>query len=224
MEPSLVEQHFDAEAQQYDMWKARNWHYYNTIKRLYRERIDPASSVLEVGCGTGDILAHVAPKNGIGLDLSSAMIERAKQKHPALQWYACRIEDLHKHTTATFDVVFLSDVIEHLEDVPSTFKALRPYCHAGTTVYINMANPLWEPALMLLEKMGKKMPEGPHYRISVATLNGIMKDCGFQFRKRSHHLLMPKYIPVISPVCDAIEKLPLVRRLCLIEMLEYGCD
>ena len=218
---SEVQSHFDEEAGQYDFWKKRNWYYYETIKTIYRDRISADAAVLEVGCGTGDILATIPARRAVGIDISPEMIRIAETKHPNGEWHAVTTAGLHSIPSETFDVVFLSDVIEHLEDVPGTFRNLRCVCHSGTRLIINMANPLWEPLLMLLEKLGKKMPEGPHHRIPVAVLNRTLVENGFQFERRDHRLLLPAYIPIVSTLINAIGRLPLIRRLCLIEILEY---
>jgi len=218
---SDVQSHFDAEADRYDHWKQRNWYYYDTIKQIYRQRITGDAVVLEVGCGTGDILAGIPARRAVGIDISAEMIRVAATKHPGLEWHAVTTAGLESVVTEPFDVVFLSDVIEHLEDVPGTFRDLRPFCRRDTRLLINMANPLWEPLLMFLEKLGKKMPEGPHYRISVSTLTRILADLGFEFARRDHELLFPAHIPGISALINKIGRLPLIRRFCLIEILEY---
>ena len=218
---SLVQEHFDQEAARYDAWKRRNWYYYAAVKRIYQKRIPRASSVLEVGCGTGDVLAAIAPRRGVGIDISPAMIARAREKHPSLAWYACTTSELRNHLSETFDVIFLSDVIEHLEDVRGTFRDLRKFCNDRTRLLITMANPLWEPILLLLERLHMKMPEGPHERISVSALNILLLEEGFALTSHMRELLLPMYIPLLSAFANALGRLPLLRSLCLIEVLEY---
>ena len=116
---------------------------------------------------------------------------------------------------------FLSDVIEHLEDVEGTFQDMRHYAHPGTRLLINMANPLWSPIIFLLEKLHMKMPEGPHHWTSVRALHRILTRAGFVRKKRSAFLLFPTYVPGISQFFGVIEKMPLMRSLCLIQFLEY---
>ena len=91
MKPDPVGDHFDRVAPDYDRWKAKAHHYYAALKTSLREIVPPGSSVLEVGCATGDILASLAPKEGLGLDISPAMIEQATRKHPELRF---RVHDL----------------------------------------------------------------------------------------------------------------------------------
>jgi len=219
--PSPVRAHFDREADRYDTWKRRNSYYYDRIKRAYAERIPVGSSVLDVGCGTGEILISLRPRRGVGIDLSRSMIDRAREKNPALSWYPGTLGELRDTLRETFDWVILSDVIEHLEDREGTFADLRRYCHAGTTIIVNMANPLWEPLLVLLEWCRWKMPEGPHHRISVRTLNAILERCGFQYQRRWSIVLVPLRIPLLTWMMERLESWRVLRSICLIHFLEY---
>lgn len=217
---SPVSLHFDEEAKRYDFWKKRNWYYYQTIKEMYGSLIKPEQTVLEVGCGTGDILAGLTARRRVGIDISPEMIGIAKKKYPSIEWHAGTTGQC-EGLQGPFDVVFLSDVIEHLEDVNGTFRDLRTFCHPSTTVLINMANPLWEPILMLLEKLHMKMPEGPHTRITTRQLTDILQKNGYVLISRKKCMLFPTFIPVLTPCIRFFERLPLINSLCLIELLQY---
>jgi len=73
--------HFDRLAVDYDGWKRRNAYYYHCVKQLYEALIPKGSAVLEIGCGTGDILASLQLSFGTGIDISNKMIEVAKRKY-----------------------------------------------------------------------------------------------------------------------------------------------
>lgn len=51
---------------------------------LFAERVDPNGTVLEVGCGPGEVGAYLQYKGirTIGIDISPAMIEEAKRMNP----------------------------------------------------------------------------------------------------------------------------------------------
>ena len=85
---------FDRYAPERERWVARNAAYYSAIERLVAFCVPPGASVLEVGCGTGDLLAALRPSEGVGVDLSSKLIERARQKHPNLQFLVADAETL----------------------------------------------------------------------------------------------------------------------------------
>lgn len=75
---------FDKYAEKYDlgfMGKCSRRFYIDLIKEL---DIEDGNCVLDVGCGTGNILAYIGKKNeinGYGLDISENMIKIAKQKN-----------------------------------------------------------------------------------------------------------------------------------------------
>src|SRR5512141_1169327 len=84
----------DAQAPDSDRWKRRNWYYYEMIERIVRFHVPPGSSVLEIGCGTGDLLAALEPSRGVGVDISPKVVEIARGRHPALTFHICDVQDL----------------------------------------------------------------------------------------------------------------------------------
>src|SRR5215470_537894 len=85
---------FDRYAPERELWVAKNAAYYRAIERLVAFCVPPGASVLEIGCGTGDLLAALRPTEGVGIDLSPKLIERARAKHPHLQFLVADAESL----------------------------------------------------------------------------------------------------------------------------------
>ena len=77
--------HYDHQANHRDSYIARNGYYYRLLFNHYRSLIPQGKNVLEIGCGTGSLLAALQPKHGTGIDLSAKMIEKARQKYPHLR-------------------------------------------------------------------------------------------------------------------------------------------
>ena len=71
--------HYDHQADHRDSYIARNDYYYRLLFNHYRTLIPQGKNVLEIGCGTGSLLAALQPKHGTGIDLSAKMIEKARQ-------------------------------------------------------------------------------------------------------------------------------------------------
>ncbi len=65
---------FDELAPVRDAWKARNPTYHREVERLCRFLVPEGASVLEIGCGTGDLLRALRPRRGLGSDLSPRMV------------------------------------------------------------------------------------------------------------------------------------------------------
>ena len=140
-----VRNHFDEIAGDYDRWKGKSAYYYQLLAGIYRERVPEGASVLEIGCGTGTLLAALSPARGVGVDISPRMVEIAAAKHPALHF---RIADAEVFDPGeTFDFVIVPDVVEHLSDVGAMFRTARKACHAETRVIVTSVNPLWAPIL-----------------------------------------------------------------------------
>jgi ubiquinone/menaquinone biosynthesis C-methylase UbiE len=222
--PSPVQAHFDAIAPRYDSFKNRNWYYYSTLKELLRQTVGTSRNVLEVGCGTGEILAALEIQNGIGLDISEAMIARAKEKFAdvgRLIFVAGTLETL-KMDRADYDCILLVDVIEHLESLSKTVQHLRRISEPSTRVVVSMANPSWEPLLMLIERLGLKMPEGPHWRISSKQLIAEFRRFGFDLKLKKRYLHLPVYVPFLSSAINRMLSLtPLIKQSGLIEILVF---
>ena len=71
MKKTLVEKHFDKIAERYDGYTGKRDLHYSTLKKFLRSTIGLRKTVLEVGCGTGDLLFSLKPQNGYGMDISS---------------------------------------------------------------------------------------------------------------------------------------------------------
>lgn len=189
-----IKKHFDTVAKDYDYYKVKNGYYYSNLKTLIGLLIPSNKKVLEVGCGTGDLINHINPKSGYGMDLSPEMIKSAKRKFGSSK----QITFSTKYPNSKYDYVFMCDVIEHLENPKKVFSEIRKNMRKDSFLVNTMANPIWEPLLMLGEKIGYKMPEGPHVRISYNEIKSILNVTGFKVIKHGYTLLFPIYIPIVS--------------------------
>jgi len=77
---------FDAFAPQDEHWQHRNRTYHRLIRQLYEFQVPPGSRVVEVGSGSGDLLAALRPAAGVGVDISREMVELARSRHPDLRF------------------------------------------------------------------------------------------------------------------------------------------
>lgn len=222
MQKTIVEKHFDRVAKDYDYYKKKNSFYYDNLKKLLKGLIPSNKNVLEIGCGTGDLLNHLKPKYGYGFDISSEMISISKSKFlnsknltfstkfPILKSSIVNLKSL--------DYIFMSDVIEHLDHPEETFKKVSKMMGKNTKFVITMANPIWEPFLMLAEKLKLKMPEGEHYRIKYKELRIMLEKTGMKIARHGYELLIPIKIPFITNFANKyLEKI--LKPLCFIEYL-----
>jgi SAM-dependent methyltransferase len=205
------EAHFDQIAKDYDYWKDKNRYYYDHLKMLLKEQIPEGASVVEIGCGTGDLLASLLPSKGLGTDISAEMVELAKRRHAGNSSLAfSRIDLLRDNTSFDADYLFTCDVLEHVRELPEFLSGLQKAMKPGATLVVTLANPFWEPLLMLTEKLGMKMPEGPHWRFSLRKNERLYKEAGFIQKERGYRLLVPKKIFFSDKVNASFYKNPLL--------------
>ncbi|MFQ5991838.1 MAG: glycosyltransferase [Nitrospiraceae bacterium] len=207
---------FDSLAQGRDRFKARRWYYYKQLTAFIQFSVPPGQKVLEVGCGTGDLLNATKPALGVGLDLSGCMLRIARQKFPHLRFVQ---GDVHNSPlSGTFDYIILSDLVGDLEDVHEAFARVRLLAGPHTRLIITYYNYLWEPVLKLAEALRLKSPQNVQNWLPVDDLEGFLSLAGFATIRKGFRLLLPIYIPGLSWICNKVlAHLPGFRRLCLTE-------
>jgi ubiquinone/menaquinone biosynthesis C-methylase UbiE len=198
MKKTLVEKHFDKVAKSYDSGKNKYSFYYTNLKKLLSLLIPKGKRVYEIGCGTGDLLVSLEPKRGFGMDISSEMIKLAKNKYQNDK----NIKFSTSWPKDKFDYIFMSDVIEHLENSEEEFKKVAKLMTKNTVFINTMANPVWEPLLMFWERAGWKMKEGKHKRISFDEVKNLFNKLGLKIIKHDHKLLMPIKIPLVTELVN----------------------
>src|SRR5258707_2129774 len=128
--------HWDKVACRRDSWRGWRKSYHRRIEEIYRFLISPGRRMLEIGCGTGDLLASLRPAYGVGVDFSPEMIQRARQRHPQLEFVQADGHDLDS-VGGPFDVIILSDLVNDLWDVQRVFEQVRSLCDSHTRLILN---------------------------------------------------------------------------------------
>ncbi len=219
-----IAEHFDEVSADYDFWKNKNWYYYDELKRIAKEYSVVDKKILDVGCGTGTILSELPLKRGTGIDISQKMIDVARERYHDRQDLSFAAADITNFVPQEkFDTVLCFDVVEHIVDHRLLLQSLAHCINPDGKIVLSMANPLWEPILMLAEKLKMKMPEGPHHRISAKMLMKLANDVGLELLKKEERLLVPKYIPFISGFFnDYFGHLPFFKNLNFIEVFIFS--
>ncbi|WP_431090954.1 class I SAM-dependent methyltransferase [Paenibacillus sp. 8b26] len=84
----------------------------------------PGERILDVGCGTGDLMAKIAAAGAIptGIDLSEEMVKRARQKYPGLN---IQVENAcHYRADVRFDAVFSNAVLHWIKDASAVVRSI----------------------------------------------------------------------------------------------------
>lgn len=216
MQKDQLVEFFDKAAGSRDRWRKRNWYYHRAIENLARFVIPEGESVIEIGSGTGDLLASLKPSRGVGVDISPAMTEFARQKYPRLEWRVDDAEDLH--VGERFDYIVMSDLIGYVDDIEKVFYNLGKVSHPRTKVLVTQYNYIWEPLLRFSESLGFKARQPLQNWLSGKDIENLLYLGGFEVVKSGNRLVFPVYIPLVSWFLNAVMgNLPLLNRLGVIQ-------
>ncbi len=214
-----IRQYFDWIAPQLDYWRDRNRYYYQDIERLHKFLVPSGSRVLEIGCGTGDLLAAIAPAVGVGIDFSPAVISIATAKYPHLHFHCLDAETLQRSDLVDdepFDYILLAGGISHLSNIQRVLQNLQPFCSPRTRLILTFHNFLWQPALRLAERLGQRRPQPLQSWLSMDDVRNLLTITGYLPIKQGRRFLVPRRVPWLSDMINRyIGPLPGISHLCL---------
>ncbi|MBI5390583.1 methyltransferase domain-containing protein [Candidatus Woesearchaeota archaeon] len=140
---------FDAWAKRYDHTPVLS-HWLRKLQKetMKRLELNPETSVLDVACGTGTLLAvlaqHITTGKIAGIDISPEMIQEASKKTKALPNVEVRQADVEKipYPDATFDAVVSTEAFHHFPHALEGLKEMtRVLKHGGHIVICDVSVP-----------------------------------------------------------------------------------
>lgn len=140
---------------------------------LQRLGADAATSVLDLGCGTGLMAEQLARPGRVidGLDLSPRMLERARAKGVYRELHARELGEFLAGTQVSWDLIVATDVfiyVPHPEvSFPSTFARLNPGGWFGFSIESSAGDE------------SELLPQTGRYRQSVARMTRELVGAGF---------------------------------------------
>ncbi len=211
------ESYYNSIAGLYDHGKKKNLYYFDNLVSLYRFFIPTGRNILEIGCGTGDLITKLDAREALGIDLSAEMIKTAQRKYHNLK--KIRFERMDITSSSELfrtEYIMIVDVLEHVIDVPKFIKQVYIRAPREARVIISVANPIWEPFLMLAEKLRMKIPEGPHKRLTIKKTEEIYGQAGFLIEQKGYRLLVPKRLPFSDWINERFYRSRLMGHLGLV--------
>ena len=208
-----------------EKWNRRNRFYHRSLERYFSFVIPPGKRVLELGCGSGDLLNAVQPTYGVGVDFAPEVIDIALQKYsnsatrnPKLIFRVDDAENLQLEEK--FDYIIMSDMLGCLWDAQAAIRNIRKLCHRQTKIVISQYNFAWEPFVKFLEWIGLKQRQPNQNWFSVQDVKGLLHLENFETIKIDRKILLPIYIPILNFLFNAIiSNLPLFNRLNLLSII-----
>jgi len=142
--------------------------------------------VLDLGCGDGLFLEMLKRKEiaGIGLEISSAAVEKAKAKGLDVRKFDFSNAPL-PFIDNSFEVAVLLDVIEHLYQPDKILKEAHRVTRYGIILSVPNFNSLPARTQMLIGKIpeNNKPKQGHIYWTSYSVIKDLLKKNGFEIEK-----------------------------------------
>ena len=208
---------FDLAAQARSASTTRHRYYGAELERLVRSLVPPGSKVLEVGSGSGDLLAAVGGPGSIGIDVSPRTVELAKQHHPELDLRVLDVEH-DQLPEGPFDTILLSDAVGMLDDIQNALERLHSRLDPNGRIIVTYYNFVWQPALKLAERIGVKTHWPDQNWLSMDDIQNLLYLTGYEVFRRGTDILMPAHVPVLSTLVNRLgAQLPVARDLALVD-------
>ena len=192
--------HWDTVAQRMDRWKGWGEYYHQRLTEVYQYLVAPGQRVIEIGCGTGDLLSALKPSVGIGVDFSEEMVKRARQRHPDIRFIQADVHELK--LSGKFDVIILSDLLNDLWDVQTVFEQIASLSTPHTRIIINSYNRLWELPLTVAGKFGFAKPRLYQNWLTVEDITNLLNLADFEVIRHRVEILWPLRTPFFADLCN----------------------
>ena len=214
--PSLLERHLDKLRGFYEAAPpeptAGGRFYRKLLAVYYRNFIPENASVLEIGCGAGNLLDLLPNRDVVGIDLSGKQIKAARERVPHGTFHVMAGENLD--IERQFDFVILSETLNFAADVQRIMEKVHTVSHRQTRLILNFHSSLWRPLLGLGSALGIRAAHPPCNWLSATDMRNMLSLAGWDVMKQQGRLLMT--LP-----CLGLEKIvnrffaPLLSQLAL---------
>jgi SAM-dependent methyltransferase len=146
-----------------------------------RDEVRPGEQALDLGCGTGEFTAALAEAGAqaVGADVAEAALARARARHPQLDFRLVPIDGPLPFEVGAFDLVWASEVIEHVADTARWLSEVRRVlAPRGRLLITTPSHGRLLLALGGIERYSE--PLGDHLHLySKRSLRSLLDDFGF---------------------------------------------
>jgi SAM-dependent methyltransferase len=149
--------------------------------QFLRAQVAAGERVLDLGCGDGWICAELVGLGAqpLGVEVAPAAVERARRHHPGLEFRLAEIGGELPSEDNAFDVVWASEVIEHVADTARWLSEVRRVLRPQGRLLLTTPN--HSRLRLLAGGIGRySEPLGDHLHLYVASsLRGLLEGFGF---------------------------------------------
>jgi methionine biosynthesis protein MetW len=166
----------------------------NNIDRLQLDMIPAQSHVLEIGCATGYMTEYLAKEKGcevFGVESVQGQAEAARKRGLEVITGIIDAPDsqdmITRHTKehGLFQVIFMSQVIEHIADPAATLHTLKKWLDPGGCLVISTCNIVhWKCRLQVLmgrwEYQDYGVMDRSHLRFfTIKSFRDLLEECDY---------------------------------------------
>ena len=177
--------------------KSNGSYYRNRLKVVYSHLVPEGSSVLELGCSSGELIAALKPSEGVGVDFSLEALKIAESLHPEIDFILADAHSLDL-PLKTFDFIILSELVNDLWDVQAVLTQLHSYCAPHTRIILNFYSHLWNIPFRLAQNLGLKTPNLPQNWLTKRDVENLLDISGFQPLSKWSEVIAPIPVPFFA--------------------------
>jgi SAM-dependent methyltransferase len=172
------------------------------------------ASVLDVGCGTGDLLAALPNRERVGLAISAEAADQARRRYPELVIGTLDGDGLP--AGRQFDAVVCNRTCHSVMDVRDLLAGIRDCLSPGGRLYLTAYNYFWELPTLLAELAGFKLPAPTSNWLTHTDLQNLFHIAGLEAVRFEDRMLLPADVPGLAPLVNRyLGKLPGCQRLSM---------
>jgi SAM-dependent methyltransferase len=184
------------------------------LLRAFTRLVPPDASVLEVGCGVGQLLAGLPNRVRDGIDIMPEVVVEAKRRHPELSIKVADATRIEEH--GTYDAIICDRLCHSVLDIRALLSSLREHLGERGRIFLTAFNYLWELPTQLGEALGWKQPSPPANWLSESDYKNLFELAGLEVVRYEDRVMLPLAVPGVSEVANRyLAKLPAWQRLSL---------
>ncbi len=212
----LVRDQLESSAKLYDDptrkqgWASKAYH--QMLAEYYNLQIPADATILEIGCGSGELLSQLKGRQRVGIDLSELQIENARKRIPDATFHVQAGEDLC--LTGTFDCIIISETINFAADAQRIFEKIHSVSHPRTRLILNFFNNLWQPLSLLATAVGMRSQQVRTNWLSHSDVRNLLSISGWETVTQTHRILIPFSVFGLERILNRTLA-PLVPHACI---------